>query len=285
MFWARTDICSHQLKDIVIQIQLQMITTLQILLEGGPANYDDLLRISKDSRIRAVTALAQQFQRISVSAPLRGISSAKIPVLGNLNAPTAVPDAQTASLPNIQSIGYGGGYGGSFRLSNAEEYAQSARSSSRNVQNVQNTPILQSYQDLPPLGQKKSDGFLGSFLRKASSSGLQDQSRQEGCSSRQHKQPQREYPDTQQGYGPTRTSRSGGLFGDAIQYRDSYASVYKPPIYTQFETGPTGHALEPKVSDDALPPIPSWDTATEVSCDALPPMPSWDMVIKKRVLT
>lgn len=38
--------------------------------------------------------------------------------------------------------------------------------------------------------------------------------------------------------------------------------AYEPPKYAQFETGPTGHALEPKkVNDDALPPMPSWDTA------------------------
>jgi hypothetical protein len=42
------------------------------------------------------------------------------------------------------------------------------------------------------------------------------------------------------------------------------ASAYEPPKYAQFETGPTGHALEPKkVNDDALPPMPSWDTAAK----------------------
>jgi hypothetical protein len=53
-------------------------------------------------------------------------------------------------------------------------------------------------------------------------------------------------------------------------------SAYEPPKYAQFETGPTGHALEPKkVNDDALPPMPSWDTAakkrvlTEEECGAM----------------
>jgi len=38
----------------------------------------------------------------------------------------------------------------------------------------------------------------------------------------------------------------------------------EPPKYAQFETGPTGHAVEPKtVNDDALPPMPSWETAAK----------------------
>lgn len=37
-----------------------------------------------------------------------------------------------------------------------------------------------------------------------------------------------------------------------------------PPQYAQFEVGPTGHAIAPKVvSEDALPPMPSWDTASK----------------------
>jgi hypothetical protein len=40
--------------------------------------------------------------------------------------------------------------------------------------------------------------------------------------------------------------------------------AYEPPKYAHFETGPTGHAVEPKkLSDDALPPMPSWDTAAK----------------------
>lgn len=37
-----------------------------------------------------------------------------------------------------------------------------------------------------------------------------------------------------------------------------------PPQYAQFEVGPTGHAVAPKaISDDALPPMPSWETASK----------------------
>jgi hypothetical protein len=64
------DIGSHQLKDIVIQMQSQMITTLHVLLGGGLANYEDLLGISEDSRIRAVSTLGEQYQRMATAAPL-----------------------------------------------------------------------------------------------------------------------------------------------------------------------------------------------------------------------
>ena len=45
-----TDIASHRLEDIVIQMQSQMITILHIMSGGGTANYEDLLGISEDSR-------------------------------------------------------------------------------------------------------------------------------------------------------------------------------------------------------------------------------------------
>ena len=43
------------------------------------------------------------------------------------------------------------------------------------------------------------------------------------------------------------------------------ASPFEPPKYAQFETGPNGMAVEPKrvVNDDALPPMPSWDSAAK----------------------
>lgn len=44
------------------------------------------------------------------------------------------------------------------------------------------------------------------------------------------------------------------------------ASPFDPPKFAQFETGPSGLAVEPaksQVSDDALPPMPSWDTAAK----------------------
>jgi hypothetical protein len=72
------DVASHQLKDIVIQMQSKMITTLHILL-GGAANYEDLLGISKDSRIRAVSALEEQFHRMATAAPLAKGPSMRVP--------------------------------------------------------------------------------------------------------------------------------------------------------------------------------------------------------------
>jgi hypothetical protein len=43
----------------------------------------------------------------------------------------------------------------------------------------------------------------------------------------------------------------------------SGAGGFEPPKYAQFETGPNGMAVAPKnpVNDDALPPMPSWETA------------------------
>ena len=55
-------------------MQSQMITILHIMSGGGTANYEDLLGISEDSRIRAVSALKEQFQRMVTVAPLaRGL--------------------------------------------------------------------------------------------------------------------------------------------------------------------------------------------------------------------
>lgn len=54
----------------MIQMQSRMITTLHVLLDGGAANYEDLLVISEDSRIRAMSALGEQFQRMATAAPL-----------------------------------------------------------------------------------------------------------------------------------------------------------------------------------------------------------------------
>lgn len=42
------------------------------------------------------------------------------------------------------------------------------------------------------------------------------------------------------------------------------SGAFAPPQYAQFETGPNGLAVEPKkVNEDALPPMPSWDTAAK----------------------
>jgi hypothetical protein len=72
---------------------------------------------------------------------------------------------------------------------------------------------------------------------------------------RKHKHLDEPYYPPQQGYNAPPPMMAGGIGG---------ASAYEPPKYAQFETGPTGHALEPKkVSDDALPPMPSWETAAK----------------------
>jgi hypothetical protein len=66
-------------------------------------------------------------------------------------------------------------------------------------------------------------------------------------------------PQSQQGYrAPAPMPLMTGAVGGATN------TAYEPPKYAQFETGPTGHAVEPKkVSDDALPPMPSWETAAK----------------------
>lgn len=48
-------------------------------------------------------------------------------------------------------------------------------------------------------------------------------------------------------------------------------SAFEPPQYAQFEVGKNGLAVEPK--------------ANTLSEDALPPMPSWDSAVKKHILT
>lgn len=47
-----------------------MIGALDIMLAGSPQNYS-LLTISESSRIQAISALTEQLQRISMSAPIR----------------------------------------------------------------------------------------------------------------------------------------------------------------------------------------------------------------------
>jgi len=95
----------------------------------------------------------------------------------------------------------------------AEEDARA--SSSRNAQqDYQNTPMSQSssYQDLPPREQKKSGGFLGKLLGKASGASSSQQ-QQGGYGGNQYPQqypqhqgyPQQGYPQQgypQQGYPP-----------------------------------------------------------------------------------
>jgi hypothetical protein len=63
-----------QLKDIVINMQTQLIGTLHILL-GGAGTYDSLISTSDSSRANAVRALVDQFQRLSVAIPVSSIAS------------------------------------------------------------------------------------------------------------------------------------------------------------------------------------------------------------------
>ncbi|TAQ84913.1 hypothetical protein B7494_g6763 [Chlorociboria aeruginascens] len=107
--------------------------------------------------------------------------------------------------------------------------ARAGGSSSRNAQqDYQQTPMSQQYQGLPPREQKKSGGFLGKLLGKASGSShvQQPQYQQGGYGAPQpaygYGQPQPAYgygpPQPAYGYGPPQQAyaqqqpqRSGGL--------------------------------------------------------------------------
>ena len=93
------DIASHELKDIVIAMQSQMITTLHILLGGGTANYEDLLSISEGSRIRAVSTFGEQFQRMATAAPL---AKDLLPTLTK-DLPIREPSTRAPSLVTMKS--------------------------------------------------------------------------------------------------------------------------------------------------------------------------------------
>jgi hypothetical protein len=58
----------------------------------------------------------------------------------------------------------------------------------------------------------------------------------------------------QQGYQPTAPMMGGGLGGK---------SSYDPPQFAQFEVGKSGFAVSPGLNEDALPPMPSWETASK----------------------
>ena len=63
------------------------------------ANYEDLLGISEDSRIRAVSALKEQFQRMVTVAPLaRGLLRTFSRDLPTTEPPTGVPSMETMGL-------------------------------------------------------------------------------------------------------------------------------------------------------------------------------------------
>jgi hypothetical protein len=68
---------------------------------------------------------------------------------------------------------------------------------------------------------------------------------------RKHLDEASDYPPPHQGYRAPVPMMAGGLGAE-------------PPKYAQFEVGPNGHYVEPKrLNDDALPPMPSWDTAAK----------------------
>jgi hypothetical protein len=63
-------------------------------------------------------------------------------------------------------------------------------------------------------------------------------------------------PPPRQGYQTPAPMMTGAAFGGKPE----------PPQYAQFEVGKSGLAVDPKVpglSEDALPPMPSWETATK----------------------
>ncbi|KAE9382238.1 hypothetical protein N431DRAFT_17902 [Stipitochalara longipes BDJ] len=66
------------------------------------------------------------------------------------------------------------------------------------------------------------------------------------------------YPPPRQGYQAPAPMMTGAAFGAAAKPG--------PPQYAQFEVGKSGLAVDPKasgLSEDALPPMPSWETATK----------------------
>lgn len=70
--FARGDaITIDQLRDVVIRMQSRMIHVLEALLDGRQENFHPLLDMSDSSRIRALRALADQYQRMSIAAPLK----------------------------------------------------------------------------------------------------------------------------------------------------------------------------------------------------------------------
>lgn len=69
------------------------------------------------------------------------------------------------------------------------------------------------------------------------------------------------FPPPRQGYQAPAPMMSGAAFGAAAGHGKP-----EPPQYAQFEVGKSGLAVDPKaggLSEDALPPMPSWETATK----------------------
>ena len=77
-------IARGQLQDILIQLQSTMIQTLQSMVAGANVDIPPILSISDQSRLGSIAALAQQFQRLSIAAPVsRAI----------LNGPSSLPQS------------------------------------------------------------------------------------------------------------------------------------------------------------------------------------------------
>lgn len=89
-FAMKTDIARHELKDVLIDMQSQMILTLQTLLADGQKlgepGYESLLGISEGARMRSISALVSLFQRMEGAVPLS--SRAQLQIC----APVTVPD-------------------------------------------------------------------------------------------------------------------------------------------------------------------------------------------------
>jgi hypothetical protein len=69
MVWI-TAIAIDQLRDVLIKMQSQMIDVLYDLLDGRRESFYPLLDMSESSRVQALRALADQYQRMAIAAPL-----------------------------------------------------------------------------------------------------------------------------------------------------------------------------------------------------------------------
>ncbi|MCJ1230610.1 hypothetical protein MMC12_007284 [Toensbergia leucococca] len=74
--FARGDeIARRDLTTTLLRMQQQFITTLQAMVIGElNIDYNLLLGVSSDSRRDAVSALSEQFQRLSIAAPIRTLT-------------------------------------------------------------------------------------------------------------------------------------------------------------------------------------------------------------------
>jgi len=64
-------------------------------------------------------------------------------------------------------------------------------------------------------------------------------------------------------YPPAQPFRNQGYQAPAPMMGGGLGSKPEPPQYAQFEVGKSGLAVTPALSEDALPPMPSWDSAAK----------------------